>query len=86
MLLFCQFFNTLIFFHLRVACAHCFDFAFKLDQDKDTTIQKYVAMIRVVILQSAMIFGFYFGYVGFNHDQETSKKCSVLHGALCHSC
>jgi hypothetical protein len=45
------------------ACAHSFDFAFELDQDKDTVIQNYVAMIHVAVLQSKMIFAYIFGYV-----------------------
>jgi hypothetical protein len=45
------------------ACAHSFDFAFKLDQYKGTTVRKYVAMIYVAVLQSAMMCGYTFGYV-----------------------
>jgi hypothetical protein len=45
------------------ACACSFHFAFELDQDKDTTIRKYVAMIHVAGLQPAMIFGNVSGYV-----------------------
>jgi hypothetical protein len=65
----------------------CFDFAFKLDQDKHAIIRKHIAMIHVAVLQSAMIFGYNFGYVlhklaVWNHDPETSNECSVFHGAL----
>jgi hypothetical protein len=45
------------------ACAHSFDFAFELDQEKDTKTRKYVTMSYVAVLQCEMIFGYFFGYV-----------------------
>jgi hypothetical protein len=35
---------------VSLACARCFDFAFKLDQDKCAKIRKYVAMIQSLSL------------------------------------
>jgi hypothetical protein len=65
---------------MKHSCAHSFDFAFELDQNKDTTIQKYIAMIHVAVLQSAMIFGYSLAVC--NHNPETSNECIVLYGAL----
>ncbi len=59
MLLLCQFSKRWFF---SFACAHTnsdsFDFAFELDQDKDSTTRMFVAMIHAAVLQSAMILGY----------------------------
>jgi hypothetical protein len=49
-------FNMLIFPICVCLRGHAFDSAFELDQDKDTTIQKHVAMIHVVVLLQITLF------------------------------